>query len=115
MQDPSYGVATPLLQHVHLLSTTRYPFSPQPMMPEHALEYLLQCSKIVRERAAMAWQYLTPPTDGTILLAWQPLNQLGTQYASDGYVWAEPEKQFTNEIRGHVSGISDPVTFLFSH
>lgn len=105
MQDPGYGVAAPLLQHVHLLSTTRYPYSPNPMLPDHALEFLLQCSKIVRERAAMTWQYLTPPDDGTILLAWQPLNQLGTHYATDGYVWAEPEKHFTNEARGFVSGI----------
>lgn len=104
MQDPSYGVGAALLQHVHLLSTTRYPFTPSPLSPEHALEYLLQCPKIVRERAAMAWQYMiTPPSDGTVILAWQPLSQLGTQFSSDGYVWAEPEKHFTNDVRGHVS------------
>lgn len=36
------------------------------------------------------------------MLTWQPLNQLGTNFSSDGYVWADVEQAFTFEARGYV-------------
>ena len=50
----------------------------------------------------MNWMFLDAPADGTVMLLWQPLNQLGTRFASDGYVWADPEQAFSQEHRGYV-------------
>lgn len=70
------------------------------------LEYLTQAPKIVREVAPVSWTYLqAPPADGTVFLAWQPESQRGTRFASDGYVWADPEANYTFERHGYV-GVS---------
>jgi len=105
MQDPSQGVQQALLNHVHLLSLFKFPHQPSQLPRDTVLEYLLQAPKIVREVAAVVWQYLTPSacTDGTVLLAWQPTNQLGTSYATDGYVWGGTESQYSVQVRGYVS------------
>lgn len=50
----------------------------------------------------MHWTFLDGPQDGSVMLTWQPLNQLGTNFASDGYVWADVEQAFTFEARGYV-------------
>ena len=42
------------------------------------------------------------PPDGSVMLTWQPLNYLGTNFASDGYVWADVEQAFSFEARGYV-------------
>lgn len=62
------------------------------MMPtDTVVEYLLSAPKIVREAQPMQWQ---------------PLNHLGTNFASDGYVWADVEQAFTFEARGYVWRLS---------
>lgn len=69
------------------------------------MEFLLQAPKVVKDMAPMAWQYFqNPPSDGTLFLEWQPVNQRSNAYASDGYIWADPESSFTYESqRGYVS------------
>lgn len=109
MQDPSYGVQQALLHHVHLQSFYSYPYTPSQLHLDQALEYLLGASRIIRELTAVAWTYLNQPADGTVYLTWQPLNQLGTQFATDGYLWAGAESTFTHELRGYVGVL---LTFL---
>ena len=50
----------------------------------------------------MNWMFLDAPPDGSVMLVWQPSNQLGQRFASDGYVWADAENTFTQEIKGNV-------------
>ncbi|KAL4784303.1 hypothetical protein BJX76DRAFT_327650 [Aspergillus varians] len=101
MDDPASRVPGQLLPHMHLVSRNRYPL--MHMMPtETVVEYLLSAPKIVREAQAMHWTFLDGPQDGTVMLTWQPLNHLGTNFASDGYVWADAEQAFTFEARGYV-------------
>lgn len=93
------------LPHIHLVSTYRYPILTQVSL-ETVVEYLLQAPKITRELAAMSWMFLNAPADGSVMLVWQPLNQLGTQFASDGYVWADVEQAFSSEAKGYVCDLS---------
>lgn len=51
----------------------------------------------------MHWTFLDGPPDGTVMLTWQPLNHLGTNFASDGFIWADAEQVYSTEIRGYVS------------
>lgn len=69
---------------------------------ETAVEYLISAPKVVRELQTMHWMFLDGPPDGTVMLVWQPLNHLGTNFASDGYVWADAEQIYSTEIRGYV-------------
>ncbi|KAM5466618.1 hypothetical protein MauCBS54593_005875 [Microsporum audouinii] len=101
MQDPAGGVPPQLLPHMHLVSSYRYP-STAAFSHETALEYLLLAPKIVRELQPMHWTYIDGPPDGTVMLTWQPLNHLGTNFASDGYVWADVEQAYTAEVRGYI-------------
>ena len=59
----------------------------------------------------MNWMFLDGPHDGSVLLVWQPLAQLGTKFASDGYVYADAEEVFMHQHRGYVrvSGFSQRV------
>ncbi len=69
---------------------------------ETVVEYLLHAPRIMRDIAPVGWKFLDPPRDGTIMLVWQP-PQLGTHFASDGYVWADAEYAFDTDARGYVS------------
>ena len=46
--------------------------------------------------------FQVPPQDGTVLLTWQP-PVMQSRFASDGYIWADPEATYTIEIKGYVS------------
>jgi hypothetical protein len=87
--DPSQGVPQDLMPHVHLISSFRYPVMPRLDLNEVA-KWLMSAPQVARDRAPFFWTYLDKPTDGTILLTWQPLQRLGTNFATDGYVWAPP-------------------------
>ncbi|KAL4765854.1 uncharacterized protein BDW70DRAFT_126808 [Aspergillus foveolatus] len=101
MDDPASRVPGQLLPHMHLVSRNRYPL--MHMMPtDTVVDYLLSAPKIVREAHPMHWTFLDGPQDGTVMLTWQPLNHLGTNFASDGYVWADVEQAFTFEARGYI-------------
>jgi hypothetical protein len=64
--------------------------------------HLLEAPKIVRDLQPMQWQFIDTPTDGTMILEWQPLEYLGTSPASDGFIWADAEHVFKSEVRGYV-------------
>ncbi|KAI9824878.1 MAG: hypothetical protein M1832_001483 [Thelocarpon impressellum] len=120
MNDPSGGVPPALLQHVHLLSNFRFPTVAH-MSVEAIVDYLLQAPNITRHAAPMNWTYLDAPADGTVLLVWQA-PQLGTHFASDGYVWADPEQAFSLDAKGytvemyvHRSGYHPPHESLATH
>lgn len=84
------------LPHVHLLSTYRFPQLPQ-LHPEKVAEWLINAPKITRDQSSFYWTYLDRPADGSILLLWQPPS-LGSEYASDGYVWPPQETAFQVEV-----------------
>ncbi|KAI9736841.1 MAG: hypothetical protein M1818_005892 [Claussenomyces sp. TS43310] len=99
MQDPSQGVHRELLPHVHLLSTYRFPIL-QSVHHSKIAEWLLHAPKIASDQAPFFWTYLDRPADGTILLTWQPLEALGTSFATDGYLWPPAETAFQLEVDG---------------
>ncbi|KZF24401.1 DUF1750-domain-containing protein [Xylona heveae TC161] len=99
MNDPSDGVPQHLLPHVHLVSSYRYPILAS-LSVETVVDYLLQAPKVVKDVAPMNWTFLDGPSDGSVLLVWQPF-KLGTHFASDGYVWADAEQAFTSDVRGY--------------
>ncbi|OQD68620.1 hypothetical protein PENDEC_c033G03740 [Penicillium decumbens] len=99
MDDPATRIPGQLLPHMHLISRHVYPN--MHMMPsETAVEYLTSAPRVCRQQP-MHWSFLDGPADGTVMLTWQPLAQLGTNFASDGYVWADVEQAFTFEARGY--------------
>ena len=62
-------------------------------------EWLLNSPRIARDGAPFFWTFLDTPQDGSIILTWQPLQRLGTEFASDGYVWPRGEVYYQHEIR----------------
>ncbi|KAH8814868.1 hypothetical protein F5884DRAFT_828301 [Xylogone sp. PMI_703] len=98
MQDPSFGVQRDLIPHVHLISTFRFPVLPN-LHPDKVTEWLLNAPKIARDQSPFYWTYLDRPADGTVLLTWQSMN-LGTDFASDGYIWSPGETAFQMEVAG---------------
>lgn len=104
LKDPAAGVGQALLPHLHLVSKSRYPVSNNPSL-DSIVGYLADAPKVVRDLQPMQWQMLDAPQDGTLLLVWQPLEYLGTNAASDGYVYADQEQYFKSEVRGYVSCI----------
>jgi hypothetical protein len=70
----------------------------------------LEASKITRDLQPMQWQFIETPTDGMLILEWQPLEYLGTNYASDGFIWADQEHVYKSEVRGYVGGFIPGAT-----
>ncbi|KAH7171208.1 hypothetical protein EDB81DRAFT_635780 [Dactylonectria macrodidyma] len=95
--DPSQGVTQELMPHVHLISSYRYPAMPRLDLNDVA-KWLMSAPQVARDRAPFFWTYLDKPTDGTILLTWQPLQRLGTNFATDGFVWAPPEQIYKHDL-----------------
>ena len=85
---------------MHLISKHRYPILPNPSL-DTILGYLIEAPKIVRDLQPVQWQFLDAPQDGSLFLTWQPLEYLGTSFASDGYVWADAEQPFTSIVQGY--------------
>ncbi|KAK2592027.1 hypothetical protein QQS21_010260 [Conoideocrella luteorostrata] len=96
-QDPSHSVPNDLMSHVHLVSSYRYPTMPRLDLNEVA-KWLMNAPQIARDRAPFFWTYLDKPADGTILLTWQPLQRLGSNFATDGFVWAPPEQVYKHDL-----------------
>ncbi|KAI1841743.1 hypothetical protein JX265_006270 [Neoarthrinium moseri] len=97
MGDPSHGVNRDLLPHVHLVSTYRYTHKPRVEIPE-VTQMLMNAPSIARDKAPFFWTYLDRPENGNTMLTWQPLQLLGTQFASDGYIWPPAEQYFTQDM-----------------
>ena len=85
---------------MHLISKHRYPILPNASL-ETIVGYLVEAPKIVRDVQPVQWQFLDAPQDGSLFLTWQPLEYLGTSFASDGYVWADAEQPFTSIVQGY--------------
>ncbi|KIW29958.1 uncharacterized protein PV07_05742 [Cladophialophora immunda] len=100
MKDPAAGIPPQLLPHLHLVSKYRYPITSNPAV-DTIVGYLLEAPKIVRDLQPMQWQFIDTPPDGTLILEWQPLEYLGTSYASDGFIWADVEHVYKSEVRGY--------------
>jgi hypothetical protein len=86
---------------MHLVSKYRYPLI-NSITLDTVVVYLTEAPKIVHDLQPVQWQFLDAPQDGSVLLVWQPLEYLETNFASDGYVWADVEQAFSQEIRGYV-------------
>ncbi|KAI9789037.1 MAG: hypothetical protein M1816_006392 [Peltula sp. TS41687] len=121
MHEPSEAVPPPLLPHIHLVSNFRFPVFGPDTPYETIVEYLLQAYNITRHSAPMNWTFLDAPPDNTVLLVWQP-SQLGLNFASDGYIWADPEAPFSLEVKGcvlemlvHRSGFQLGKDYLTTH
>ncbi|KAI5868316.1 DUF1750-domain-containing protein [Durotheca rogersii] len=97
MGDPSFGVHRDLLPHVHLISTHRHPVKAR-VDPSEVTSWLMQAPKIARDSAPFYWTYIERPGDGAIYLTWQPLQQMGTSFASDGYIWPPQEQYLQQEV-----------------
>ncbi|KAL7788211.1 hypothetical protein V8C37DRAFT_411777 [Trichoderma ceciliae] len=95
--NPSHSVPQDLMPHVHLISSYRYPAIPRLDFNDVA-QWLMNAPQIARDQAPFFWTYLDKPTDGTILLTWQPLSRLGTNFATDGFVWAPPEQIYKHDL-----------------
>lgn len=105
MAEPSQTLQNPLLlQHLHLCVDQRFEYTPQQLATDRVVNELTRAPQTVRNRPVQ-WQYLSTPVDGTLLLAWQPTNQLGHNFASDGFVWSGPERGplSISDDRGFVS------------
>lgn len=101
MADPSQSVPPALLEHVHLISSYKYQPHPQSLPSETIVDNLVKAPQIIRNAAAVSWQYIRPPPNGYIFLAWQPPGQ--QQFATDGYFWSGPESTLHLEAKGYVS------------
>lgn len=62
----------------------------------------------------MNWVFLDAPIDGSLMLVWQPLNQVGIHFASDGYIWADAEQAFSLDSKGYVSVTSSEFRLYIS-
>lgn len=102
LNNAAAGVSPALLPHIWLVSKSRYPVINNPSL-DSIVSYLTDAPKIVRDLQPMQWQILDAPQDGSIMLVWQPLEYLGTNAASDGYVYADAEQYFESKVRGFVS------------
>ena len=119
MQDPSHGVAQALVcclpvlslpnaftnpksqqNHVHLLSGHRFPIQPS-LNVEQAFRYLIDAPTIVKQTAPMSWTYVQAPQDGTVWLEWMPGRNGEYRFASDGYVWLDPEQTYRHDFGGY--------------
>lgn len=58
----------------------------------------MQAPQIARDKSPFFWTYLDRPENGTIMLTWQPLQQMGVNFASDGFIWPPAEQHFTSEV-----------------
>ena len=58
----------------------------------------MQAPKIARDTAPFFWTYLDRPQNVTIFLTWQPLQFLGTNFASDGYIWPPQESYYQQDV-----------------
>ncbi|PHH92271.1 hypothetical protein CDD83_8196 [Cordyceps sp. RAO-2017] len=95
--DPSHSVPQDLMSHVHLISSSRYPTMPRVDLND-VTKWLMGAPQVARGGAPFFWTYLDKPNDGTIFLTWQPLQRLGTNFATDGFVWAPPEQVYKQDL-----------------
>ena len=104
MSDPGSRIHPEILQHLHLLLNVPLPrpqSKPEGLPIDKVIEILLQAVKYIRSEKTVSWQLLDGPPDGTLLVTWQSPRKTG--FASDGYIYADPERAFSQQARGYVS------------
>ncbi|ROW11548.1 hypothetical protein VMCG_01557 [Cytospora schulzeri] len=97
MADPSQNIHERMIPHLHLISTFRYAAMAN-VSPQDVTKWLMSAPKIARDTAPFFWTYLDAPADGTIMLTWQPLQRMETNFATDGYIWAAPETYYQQDV-----------------
>ena len=75
---------------------------------EFIIENLVKAYRIFNESIAVSWQFLDAPPAEYAALTWQP-PALHGRFATDGYIWADPEQFSTNEVQGYVRCAPLPV------
>lgn len=75
---------------------------------------LVNAPKIARDTAPFFWTYLDCPRDGQIMLTWQPLQRLGTNFASDGYIWPGPDEFQRLDLKNGLVSSDDLFFLLFA-
>lgn len=108
------------LLHLHLVSTFRYPerttLSPHdPATLNWLLNMLLTAPKIARDQAPFYWTYLDAPRDGQIMLTWQPLQRLGTNFASDGYIWPSVDEYSRQDLKNGLVCLRFYIASIIQH
>lgn len=71
---------------------------------------LVSAPKIARDTAPFFWTYLDCPRDGQIMLTWQPLQRLGTNFASDGYIWPGPDEFQRLDLKNGLVSLDDVLS-----
>lgn len=97
MGDPSFGVHRDLLPHVHLICTHRHTLKAR-VEPSEVTHLLMQAPKIARDTSPFFWTYIDRPESGNAFLTWQPLQQMGVNFASDGLIWPPQEQYIPQEV-----------------
>ena len=82
---------------MHLVSTSRYAQKARVEIPE-VTSWLMQAPQVARDKAPFYWTYLDRPDNGSIFMTWQPLQLMGTNFASDGYIWPPQEQHMRQEV-----------------
>ena len=82
---------------MHLVSTSRYAQKARVEIPE-VTSWLMQAPQVARDKAPFYWTYLDRPDNGSIFMTWQPLQMMGTNFASDGYIWPPQEQHMRQEV-----------------
>ncbi|KAL8841952.1 MAG: hypothetical protein Q9170_000732 [Blastenia crenularia] len=100
MNDPSDGVPAALMRHIHLVSSFNFPTSAG-LQLETIVDRLLAAPSIATDVKPMNWMFIEAPKDGVSMLVWQPLSKLGTEFATDGYIWADAEQAFSSQAKGY--------------
>lgn len=90
------------LPHLHLVVTRRHA---RPRGLDDIVNWLSGLPSIIQHHSTVEWRFLETPADGEVLLVCQS-SQLGTHFASDGYVWASVEETMRKEVNGHVSPVA---------
>jgi hypothetical protein len=82
---------------LHLISSFQYP-KVQHLQLQDIIRFLSQAPQIVNEARPVSWTYLgIPPEDGVLFLEWIPIVR-SQVFASDGYVWGDPERGHEKEL-----------------
>lgn len=84
---------------MHLISSHRLPLSGQ-LGLDGAYRYLLDAPQMVKQLSPMSWTYVSTPQDGTMWLEWLSPDRNNDRFPSDGYVWADPEQTFRQNVGG---------------
>lgn len=95
--DPSHSVPQDLLPHIHLVSSFRYP-SVSHINLQDAAKWLMNAPHVARDKSPFFWTYLDKPVDGTILMTWQPSQRMGSNFSTDGFIWAPPEQMYKHDL-----------------